>query len=227
MKRVSAILADDHTMVRKGLLALLDEAGFIDVVAEAEDGREISDLVALHQPDVVIMDISMPCLNGIEATRRITADNPQIRVVILTMHQDEAYVLESLHAGAHAYVVKQSAPKDLVFAIQQALDGQIYVSAELGGLDPEELIQRSRYPSEHDRYTLLTRREREVLQLIAEGNDVSQIGGILSISEKTVRAHRGHLKDKLGLYNAAALTRYAIQKGIVSIEESAGASSKK
>lgn len=219
MNRVRAILADDHTIVRKGLRVLLEDAGFIDVIAEAEDGHEISALVARHQPDVVIMDISMPYLNGIEATRRIRADYPQIRVVILTMHLDEEYVLQSLHAGAHAYVVKQSAPKDLVHAIEKALDDQVYVSAEMGSQDLDDLIQRSQNAMEQDRYTKLTRREREVLQLVAEGNDVGQIAIILSISEKTVRAHRGHLMDKLELHNSAALTRYALQKGIVSLDE--------
>jgi two-component system response regulator NreC len=219
MSRIRAILADDHTIVRKGLLALLAESGSIEVVAEAEDGREIPDLVDQYQPDVIIMDISMPYLNGIEATRRIRSDNPEIKVVILTMHSDEAYVLECLNAGAHAYVMKQSAPKDLVSAIQQALDDQIYISSELGGNDLDDLIKRSNFTSQRDRYALLTRREREVLQLIAEGNDVGSIGQMLAISEKTVRAHRGHVMDKLRLYNTASLTRYAILKGIVSLEK--------
>ena len=219
MSSVRVILADDHTMVRKGLRALLDDAGHIDVVAEAENGHEVLALADEFVPDVVIMDISMPHLNGLEATQRIKAKFPSIKVIILTMHLDEEYVLRSLHAGAHGYLVKQSAPKELVQAIDNALADQIYVSAQVGNLDIEELMQRSQIPTELDRYTKLTRREREVLQLIAEGHDTGQIAMMLFISEKTVRAHRGHLMDKLGLHNPAALTRYALQKGIVSLDK--------
>lgn len=218
MSKVRVILADDHAIVRMGLKVLLEDAGFIDVVAEAEDGHELSALMDRHKPDVVVMDISMPNLNGLEATRRIKSDMPEVKVVILTMHNDEEYVLQSLHAGAHAYVVKQSAPKELVYAIEQALRDQVYVSPETGSHDLEQLIYRARHELERDSYTMLTRREREVLQLIAEGNDVGQIAVLLSISEKTVRAHRVHLMDKLRLHNPAALTRYALQRGIVSLD---------
>lgn len=218
MNKVRLILADDHIIVRKGLRVLLEESDFIDVVAEADDGHQILEMVGVHRPDVVVMDISMPHLNGLEATRRIKANYPSIKIVILTMHLDEEYVLQSLHAGALGYVVKQSAPKELVHAIEKALSGQIYISAQMVRHDLEELVQRSQKPDGHDRYASLTRREREVLQLIAEGNEVGQIAIILSISKKTVRAHRSHLMDKLGLHNPAALTRYALQKGIISIE---------
>lgn len=218
MKQVRVILADDHTIVRKGLRVLLEEAGFIDVVAEAQDGREILELVARHRPDVVVMDISMPHLNGLEATRRIKNKYPDLKVVVLTMHMDEEYVLQSLNVGANAYIVKRSAPNDLVHAINEALDDRVYVSTQLGSHDVQDLIARSQSKSEHDRYASLTRREREVLQLIAEGNDVGKIATILRINQKTVRAHRSHLMDKLGLHNSASLTRYAIQKGIVAID---------
>jgi DNA-binding NarL/FixJ family response regulator len=135
------------------------------------------------------------------------------------MHLDEEYILQSLHAGAHGYVVKQSAPKDLVLAIEEALKDQVYVSAKLGSQDVEELVRRAQEAMEDGRLASLTRREREILQLIAEGNDVGKIAVMLFISEKTVRAHRSHLMDKLGLHNPASLTRYALQKGIVSIDE--------
>ncbi|MGD2077908.1 MAG: response regulator transcription factor [Chloroflexota bacterium] len=219
MSSVRVILADDHTIVRKGLRVLLEESGFIDIVAEAEDGHEILNMVDRHSPDVVVMDITMPHLNGLEATRRIKANNPDIKVVVLTMHLSEEYVLQSLRAGAHGYVVKQSAPRDLVFAIQQAIDDQYYVSALMDSENLDELVQRSRSKPADTRYNSLTKREREVLQLIAEGNDVGQIALLLSISEKTVRSHRGHLMDKLGLHNPASLTRYALERGIVSIEK--------
>jgi DNA-binding NarL/FixJ family response regulator len=219
VNKVRVVLADDHTIVRKGLRILLEEAGLFDVIAEAEDGYEILDLVAEHQPDVVVMDISMPRLNGLEATRRIKAAFPSIKIVVLTMHLDEEYILQSLHAGAHGYVVKQSAPKDLVLAIEEALKDQVYVSAKLGSQDVEELVRRAQEAMEDGRLASLTRREREILQLIAEGNDVGKIAVMLFISEKTVRAHRSHLMDKLGLHNPASLTRYALQKGIVSIDE--------
>jgi two-component system response regulator NreC len=218
MKKVRIILADDHTIVRKGLRVLLEEAGFIDVIDEAADGHQLLDMVARHKPDVVVMDISMPNMNGLEATRRIRASYPNIKVVILTMHLDEEYVLQSLNAGAHGYVVKQSAPRDLVRAIEQALKGEIYISDQMSSHDPDELVRRSQKTAQHDRYAMLTRREREVLQLIAEGNDVGQIAIMLFISQKTVRTHRSHLMNKLGLHNPAALTRYALQKGIISID---------
>ena len=218
MKPVRIILADDHTMVRKGLRVLLDDAGYMDVVAEAQNGYEVLDLVDKHRPDVVIMDISMPHLNGLEATRRVKANYPTTKVVILTMHLDEEYILQSLRAGAHGYLVKQSAPKELVHAIDRAVADELYISAEIGDYDIDELIQRSQSKVDPDRYTSLTRREREVLQLIAEGNDVGQIAIMLFISEKTVRAHRGHLMDKLDLHNPAALTLYALQKGIITLD---------
>lgn len=219
MNHVRVILADDHTIVRKGLRVLLEDSGFIDVVAEAEDGHQIIEMVGLHQPDIVVMDITMPRLNGLEATRRIKASNPAIKVVILTMHLDEEYVIKSLQAGAHGYVVKQSAPKELVYAIQRALDDQIYVSAQMGDHDLDALVHRAKSAAGQDRYDSLTRREREVLQLIVEAHDIGEIASMLRISEKTVRAHRGHLMDKLDLHNPASLTRYALQKGIISIDE--------
>jgi len=219
MSTVRVILADDHTIVRKGLRALLDEAGHIDVVGEAQNGHEALALAEEFRPDVVIMDISMPHLNGLEATRRIKSKFPSMKVVILTVHLAEEYILQSLRAGAHGYLVKQSAPRELVQAIDKALADQIYVSPEVGSHDINELIYRSQRETEHDRYTSLTKREREVLQLIAEGNDVGQIAMMLFISEKTVRAHRGHLMNKLGLHNAAVLTRYALQRGIIYLDE--------
>ena len=219
MKSVRVILADDHTMVRKGLRVLLDDADHVNVVAEAQDGHELLDLVDKLRPDVVIMDISMPRLNGLEATRRVKAKYPEMKVVILTMHLDKEYILQSLRAGAHGYLVKQSAPKELVHAIDQAVADELYISAETGDYDIDELIRLSQSEVEHDRYATLTAREREVLQLIAEGNDIGQIAMMLFISEKTVRAHRGHLMDKLDLHNPAALTFYALQKRIITLDK--------
>jgi DNA-binding NarL/FixJ family response regulator len=218
MKPVRVILADDHTIVRKGLRVLLDEAGYMDVVAEAQNGYEVLDLVDKHRPDVVIMDISMPHLNGLEATRRVKANYPGTKVVILTMHLAEEYIVQSLRAGAHGYLVKQSAPKELVHAIDRAVADELYISAEIGDYDIDELILRSQSEVDPDRYASLTWREREVLQLIAEGNEVGQIAMMLFISEKTVRAHRGHVMDKLDLHNPAALTLYALQKGIITLD---------
>jgi DNA-binding NarL/FixJ family response regulator len=218
MNALRVVLADDHTIVRKGLRALLDDTGYMNVVAEAKDGCEVLDLVDKHRPDVVIMDISMPHINGLEATRRVKSKHPDMKVVILTMHLDEEYIVQSLRAGAHSYLVKQSAPKELVHAIERAMDDELYISAEMGDHVVDELIQRSRSEAEPDRFATLTGREREILQLIAEGNDVGQIAMMLFISEKTVRAHRGHIMDKLDLHNPAALTLYALQKGIITID---------
>lgn len=218
MNPLRVVLADDHTIVRKGLRVLLDDTGYMQVVAEAKDGCEVLNLVDQHHPDVVIMDISMPHINGLEATRRVKSKYPEMKVVILTMHLDEEYIVQSLRAGAHSYLVKQSAPKELVHAIERAMDDKLYISAEVGDHDIDDLILRSQSAAEPDRYGTLTTREREILQLIAEGNDVGQIAMMLFISEKTVRAHRGHIMDKLDLHNPAALTLYALQKGIITID---------
>ncbi len=219
MTNIRVLLAEDHTIVRAGLRALLEEATGFDVVAEAEDGFEAVEKTIECKPDVVVMDISMPHLNGLEATRRIKDFDPEIKVIILTMHADEEYIFQGLRAGAEGYLVKQTAPAELVAAVKAAHRGDSFLSPSISKAVIEELVRRTTDSAEFDRYRTLTRREREILQLIAEGYSVKDIAERLYISEKTARAHRSNLMQKLGLYNTAALTLYALRKGVISLDK--------
>ena len=219
MSEIRVLLAEDHTIVRKGLRALLEEAKGIEVIDEAENGHEAVDKSYQHQPDVVVMDISMPHLNGLEATRRIKEQNSDIKVVILTMHADGEYVLQALRAGADGYLVKQTAPAELVAAVQAAFHGDSFLSPSISKTVIEEFVRIAESKTEFDSYETLTGREREVLQLVAEGLSIREIADQLYISEKTARAHRANLMNKLELHNIAALTVYALRKGVISLEE--------
>ena len=211
MSEIRVLLAEDHTIVRKGLRALLEDAKGIEVVDEAENGREAVDKSNQHRPDVVVMDISMPLLNGLEATRRIKEQDSNIKVIILTMHADEEYVLQGLRAGADGYLVKQTAPAELVAAVQAAFHGDSFLSPSISRTVIKEYIRGVESNTEFDSYETLTDREREVLQLVAEGLSVREIAEHLYISEKTARAHRSNLMNKLELHNIAALTIYALR----------------
>ncbi|KPK12714.1 MAG: hypothetical protein AMJ56_04650 [Anaerolineae bacterium SG8_19] len=219
MSEIRVLLAEDHTIVRKGLRALLEDAKGIEVVDEAENGREAVDKSNQHRPDVVVMDISMPLLNGLEATRRIKEQDSNIKVIILTMHADEEYVLQGLRAGADGYLVKQTAPAELVAAVQAAFHGDSFLSPSISRTVIKEYIRGVESNTEFDSYETLTDREREVLQLVAEGLSVREIAEHLYISEKTARAHRSNLMNKLELHNIAALTIYALRKGVISLDE--------
>ena len=205
------LLVDDHKIVREGLRALLEGEGDFEVVGEAGDGREAIDLVSERRPEVVVMDISMPGMDGVEATRRIRKMNPRVKVVALSILAEKQFVAGMLRAGASGYLVKTEAAGDLVEAIRQVRAGHRYVSPEL--IDPnvgnyvQRLIDEGEQP-------ILTPREREVLRLIAEGMPNQQIADELYVSEKTVGNHRQHIMEKLDLHNAAELTRYAIKEGI-------------
>jgi DNA-binding NarL/FixJ family response regulator len=219
VSQISVLLAEDHTIVRKGLRALLDEAEDIVVVAEAENGREAVSRTQELQPDVVIMDISMPLLNGLEATRQIKKAQPDTRVLILTVHDNEEYILQTLQAGATGYLVKHSAPAELVAAIEAAYRGESYLSPTISKTVISQAIQQNHGPQDADSVDLLTTREREILQLIAEGHSNHDISEILNISEKTVRSHRNNLTDKLDIHSTAELTLYALRKGIITLDE--------
>lgn len=219
MSEIRVLLAEDHTIVRKGLRALLEDAKGIEVVDEAENGHEAVDKSNQHRPDVVVMDISMPLLNGLEATRRIKEQDSNIKVIILTMHADEEYVLQGLRAGADGYLVKQTAPAELVAAVQAAFHGDSFLSPSISRTVIKEYIRGAESNTEFDSYETLTDREREVLQLVAEGLSVREIAEHLYISEKTARAHRSNLMNKLELHNIAALTIYALRKGVISLDE--------
>ena len=215
MDKIRVLLAEDHTIVRQGLRSILDGREGIQVVGEAKDGREAVEKAQQLQPDIVLMDLSMPLLSGLEATRQIKSQCPQIEVLVLTMHADEEYVLQILQAGASGYLLKQSAVGELVTAIQAVDQGDSYLSPAISRKVVDGYVRQAREQSQVDPYEQLTDREREVLHLIAEGYSTQEIADLLFISPKTVRGHRSSLTEKLDLHSNAELTRYAIRKGIV------------
>jgi DNA-binding NarL/FixJ family response regulator len=218
MTRTKVVLADDHTIVRKGLRSLLDGEQDMDVIGEAGDGREAIELVAHLKPHVVVMDIGMPVLNGLEATRRILKKHPETKVLILTMHTNEEYVFEILRAGASGYIIKKAAPTELVSAIRAIKQGESFLSPSISKKVIDEYLLRAGEEGKEDVFELLTNREREVLQLIAEGYSTREIAEKLFVSAKTVETHRSNLMKKLDLHGTADLTRYAVRKGIVDTE---------
>ena len=215
MKNIRILLADDHTVVRKGLRLLLESNGFT-VVADAADGREAVELAERHTPDVVVMDVAMPTLNGIEAARQITAKLPQTSVVFLSMHSDEAYVLKALKAGARAYLLKDSAEYDLISAVKAVSEGKAFFSPAISKMLVADYMRQMQERAVEDSYDLLTTREREVLQLLAEGKNNKEVANILNLSLYTVETHRSNIFQKLNLHSGAELILYAIRKGVIS-----------
>ncbi len=215
MPPIRILLADDHTMVRDGLRALLEPQPDFAVIAEAADGRECVQRAEENAPDVVMMDIAMPTMNGIEATRRIIAANPAIGVVILSMHQDESYVLQSLNAGAKGYLLKDSPREDILEAIRSVAAGRAFLSRKVSRLLQEDYIEQLRSKGLDDTFDLLTDREREILQLLAEGRANKEVASLLNISPTTVETHRGHILRKLSLHGTADLILYAVRKKII------------
>lgn len=215
MASIRILLADDHTVVRDGLRALLEKQADMTVVAEAGDGRESVRLAEEHTPDVVVMDIAMPNMNGIEATRRILEQNPACAVVILSMHQDESYVLRSLKAGAKGYLLKDSLRGDVVDAIRTVSRGRSYLTRKVSRILQEDYVRQMERRGVEDSYDLLTSREREILQLVAEGKANKEVAALLNISLTTVETHRTHILQKLGLHSIPDLILYAVRKGII------------
>jgi two-component system, NarL family, response regulator NreC len=216
MAAIRILLADDHTVVRDGLRALLEKQPDMTVVAEAADGRDSVRLAEEQSPDVVIMDIAMPNMNGIEATRRILAANPKTNVVMLSMHQDESYVLRSLKAGAKGYLLKDSLRSDVVEAIRTVAQGRSFLTRKVSKMLQEDYIRLMERRGVEDSYDLLTDREREILQLVAEGKANKEVAAFLNISLTTVETHRTHILQKLGLHSLPELILYAVRKGIMS-----------
>ena len=217
MKPTRVLLVDDHTLVRAGIHSLLKNMEGIEVVAEAGDGREALNLVRTHRPDVVLMDIAMPGLNGLEATAHITKKFPQVRVIILSMHVNEEYVIKALRAGAMSYVVKGADTSELEIAIKAATRGETYLSPGVSKHVVTDYIQR--ISGEVTSVELLTPRQREILQLIAEGYSTKKIAQTLSISVKTVETHRMQLMERLEIHDIAGLVRYAIRVGLVKSDQ--------
>jgi DNA-binding NarL/FixJ family response regulator len=213
---IRILLADDHTVVRDGLRALLEKQPDMAVVAEAADGRDSVRLAEELTPDVVIMDIAMPNMNGIEATRRIAASCPRTAVVILSMHQDESYVLRSLKAGAKGYLLKDSLRSDVIDAIRTVAQGRSFLTRKVSRMLQEDYVSQLERRGLDDSYDLLTDREREILQLIAEGRTNKEVAGLLNVSLTTIETHRTHILQKLGLHSIPELILYAVRKGIIS-----------
>jgi two-component system, NarL family, response regulator NreC len=216
MKKLRILLADDHILMRSGLRALLDRQPNLEVVGESENGRETVALAASLKPDVVVMDVGMPILNGIEATQTIVTQNPTVAVVILSMHADESYVMRALKAGARGYLLKDSAAADLIGAIQAISQGKSFFSPKVSRILAEDYVRVLKQKGAVDTYDLLTSREREILQLLAEGKTNKEVATALNISPYTVETHRSHILQKLNLHNSAELVLYAVRKGIIS-----------
>src|SRR5580693_10354378 len=216
MEQIRILLADDHNSLREGMRLLLErQPGFI-VVGEAADGRETLQLAEDQHPDVVIMDIAMPNMNGIEATRRIVEKHPNIGVVILSMHHDESYVIRSLKAGARAYLLKDAMKAELITAIHAVAEGKSFFSPRISRILQEDYVQALGRKGADDSYELLTDREREILQLVAEGKTNKEIANQLNLSLYTVDTHRTHILQKLNLHSVPEVILYAVRKGIIS-----------
>jgi two-component system response regulator NreC len=216
VKRVRILLADDHTVMRAGLRALLERQPSLEVVGEAEDGRQTVDLASSLVPDVAVVDIAMPILNGMEATRQMVTKEPAISVVILSMYSDESYVMRALKAGARAYLLKDSAVSDLVHAIEAVTQGKSFFSPKISRILVDDYVRELEKKGSADSYELLTTREREILQLVAEGRTNKEVATKLNISPYTAETHRRRILQKLNLHSSAELVLYAVRKGIIS-----------
>jgi DNA-binding NarL/FixJ family response regulator len=217
VKQVRVLLADDHALIREGLRALLERHPSVEVVGEAGNGREAVKLAEEKRPDVVLMDIAMPDLNGLDATRQIRRLVPTARVLVLTMYDDRDYIYELLRAGASGYLLKGAAAADLLAAIDVVAKGGMFLEPPVAGLVVEESLRGSRGTREPEPLPALTPREREILQLVTEGCGNQAIGERLGISPKTVEVHRAHISAKLDIHDVPGLVKYAIRKGIIKI----------
>lgn len=216
MAKLRILIGDDHTLFRQGIRKILEEKPEWEVVAEAGDGREVVRLALADTPDVALLDIGMPLLNGIEATRQIAKRSPDTRVLIVSMHRADAYVAQALKAGAKGFLLKDSAGKDLIQAISAVAAGKSYFSPAVAELMCDDYARRAADASVTDGYDTLSEREREVFQLVAEGYTNKEVAELLSISPATVETHRARILDKLGVHNTAELVLYAVRRGVIS-----------
>lgn len=215
MERIRVLIADDHTLVREGLRALLEGQGDFEVIAEASNGREAVERAIQLRPDVVLMDIGMPELDGLAATRQIVRTRPGIRILVLTVHETEDYFFRVLEVGAHGFLVKDAASTELVAAVRAVHNGGVYLHPPMAKRLVEEYLQRIGSGEERAAHAMLTRREREILALIGAGYTNQEIAEQLSLSIFTVQAHRSHIIDKLNLHSRADLMRYAVRVGLL------------
>jgi DNA-binding NarL/FixJ family response regulator len=215
---IRVVIAEDHHLVRQGIRALLEKTGEIAVVGEAADGQDAVELTRRLIPDLVMLDISMPRLNGIEAVRRIHALGTNSRVMVLSMYADETLVRQALQSGARGYVVKRAVAEELVLAIRAIARGEVFLSPEVSRVLLDQAVGRREAADGEGPLAHLTSREREVLQLVAEGHTNSRIAGMLCLSEKTVEKHRGSLMVKLDAHNTAGLVRLAVKHGLIRLD---------
>jgi two-component system, NarL family, response regulator NreC len=216
LKKIRILIADDHGIVRKGLRLQLEQNTDFEVVGEATEGREAVRMAEELLPDVVIMDIAMPNLNGIQATTQVVKKNPQIGVIILSMYSDETYLMRTLAAGAKGYLLKDSADVDLHRAVEVVAQGKPFFSPAIADTLLEDYMRQLQQRGLQDSYDLLTEREKEILQLLAEGKSNKDVAGILNLSTNTVETHRTRIMQKLDLHSTADIVLYAVRKGIIS-----------
>ena len=215
MSRIRVLLADDHTLVRGGIRSLLESVENVEVIAESGDGRETLELVGKLRPDVALIDIGMPGLNGLEVAKRVPKESPKTRVIILSMHGDVTYVRQALRAGIAGYLLKGAAVAERPLALKAVLRGETYLSPKIS----KQVVELLREPSEEtDSLSGLTTRQREILQLIAEGRSTKEIAGLLGVSIKTVETHRARLMERLDIHDVPGLVRFAIRSGLVTTE---------
>jgi DNA-binding NarL/FixJ family response regulator len=212
MNPLRILVADDHTLVRAGFCSLVENIAGVEVVAEAEDGHQALELIDQHRPDIVLMDITMPRLNGLDVAARVIGRHPHVRIIILSMHPDEEYVLRALRIGVAGYLIKDAGTEELEMAIRSVAQGKTFLSPSISE-QVAEYVRRVGDGSEE----LLTSRQREVLQLIAEGLTNREIAETLEISVKTVESHRTHLMNRLEIHDVAGLVRYAIREGLIDL----------
>jgi two-component system, NarL family, response regulator NreC len=216
LKKIRVLIADDHGIVRKGLRLQLEQNDAFEVVGEASEGREAVRLAEELAPDVVIMDIAMPNLNGIQATAQLVRKNPQLGVIILSMYSDEAYLMRTLAAGAKGYLLKESADADLDQAVQTVAQGKPFFSPAIANTLLEDYMRQLQQRGLQDSYDLLTEREKEILQLLAEGKTNKKIADMLGLSTNTIETHRTRIMQKLDLHSSAEIVLYAVRKRIIS-----------
>ena len=216
MPKLRLLLADDHTLMRQGLRKILEERPEWDVIAEVGDGREAVKKCVALKPDVAVLDVAMPLLNGIDATQQIVRKAPETKVLVLSMYSDEAYVTRALQAGATGYMLKDSAGKDLLKGIASVAAGQAYFSPAIARLMLDDYVRRVAGSGIVDRYETLSSREREIFQLIAEARTNKEVAELLEISPATVETHRARILQKLDIHNTAELVLYAVRRGVIS-----------
>lgn len=212
---IRILLCDDHAVIRRGLRLVLEQHEDFEVVGEASDGREAVQKAEELKPDIVVLDITMPNMNGIEAARQITAKQPAISIIVLSMHADEAFVLKALKAGARGYVLKEASEGDLVQAIRCVSEGKSFFSPTVSRMLVQDYVRRLQAKDVEDSYDLLTAREREILQLVAEAKTNKDIANLLNLSLYTVETHRSNIMEKLNLHSVPELMLYAVRKGVI------------